>query len=251
MLLKKFMRCISVVIGGRRWTEDLAQILGRVTSALGVTGQVEAALYKLLVYDTGSFFLSHRDSEKAPGMFATLVVVLPSIYTGGELLIRHKGRTVRLDLRHDEPSEVAYAAFYADCRHEVLPVVSGYRLALVYNLLRVGDGPPPQPPDYAPQQHQATELLSAWGEGDPSPAAGPSKLIYPLPPGACLHPGGPRLRVPEGGRCRGRRRPDGGRAGRGLRPPSRPGQYRGKRLGRVCRGWALERPRVRDWGGGG
>jgi len=161
-----------VRIGGQRWTEDLAQILGRVTSALGVTGQVEAALYKLLVYDTGSFFLSHRDSEKAPGMFATLVVVLPSIYTGGELLIRHKGRTVRLDLRHDEPSEVAYAAFYADCRHEVLPVVSGYRLALVYNLLRVGDGPPPQPPDYAPQQHQATELLSAWGEGTPRPQTG-------------------------------------------------------------------------------
>lgn len=169
-----------VRIGGRRWDEDLAAILGRVTSALGVTGQVEAALYKLLVYDTGSFFLSHRDSEKAPGMFATLVVVLPSGHSGGELLIRHQGREVRLDLRHDEPSEVAYAAFYADCRHEVLPVVSGYRLALVYNLVRVGTGPLPLPPDYAPQQQRATELLRAWGQGDPSPASGPSKLIYPL-----------------------------------------------------------------------
>ncbi len=169
-----------VRIGGRRWTEDLAEILGRVTTALGVTGQVDAALYKLLVYDTGGFFVSHRDSEKAPGMFATLVVVLPSSYTGGELVIRHRNREVRLDLRHDEPSEVAYAAFYADCRHEVLPVVSGYRLALVYNLLRVGTGPLPQPPDYAPQQQRAAELLRAWGQGDPSPADGPSKLIYPL-----------------------------------------------------------------------
>ena len=167
-------------IGGRRWHEDLAAILARVTSALGVTGQVEAALYKLLVYDTGGFFLSHRDSEKTPGMFATLVVVLPSPHTGGELLIRHQGREVRLDLRHDEPSEVAYAAFYADCRHEVLPVVSGYRLALVYNLLRVGNGPPPRPPDYAPQQQRAIELLRAWAQGDPAPADGPSKLIYPL-----------------------------------------------------------------------
>ena len=40
----------------------------------------------------GQFFASHRDTEKAPGMFATLVVVvvLPSTSTGGELLVRHK-----------------------------------------------------------------------------------------------------------------------------------------------------------------
>jgi hypothetical protein len=31
-------------------------------------------------------------------MFATLVVVLPSPYAGGELIIRHKGREVRLDV---------------------------------------------------------------------------------------------------------------------------------------------------------
>lgn len=33
-----------------------------------------------------------------------------------------------------------YAAFYADCEHEVLPVTSGYRLTLVYNLVHAGEG---------------------------------------------------------------------------------------------------------------
>lgn len=42
---------------------------------------MQAELYKLLVYDTGSFVVGHRDSEKASGMFATLVVVLPSDYS--------------------------------------------------------------------------------------------------------------------------------------------------------------------------
>jgi hypothetical protein len=44
-----------------------------------------------------------------PGMFATLVLVLPSMSTGGELVVRHKGREVRLDLRCEDPSEVAFA----------------------------------------------------------------------------------------------------------------------------------------------
>ena len=81
-------------------------------------------------------------------MFATLVVVLPSISTGGELVVRHKGREVRLSLRCDDPSEAAFAAFYADCVHEVLPVTSGCRLALVYNVLHKGEGRRPSPPSY-------------------------------------------------------------------------------------------------------
>ena len=40
-----------------------------------------------------------------------------------------------------------FAAFYADCLHEVLPVTSGCRLTLVYDLLRKEKGPPPEPPD--------------------------------------------------------------------------------------------------------
>ena len=58
---------------------------------------VSAELYKLLVYDRGGFFLAHRDTEKADGMFGTLVVTLPSTYRGGALRIRHAGREVTVD----------------------------------------------------------------------------------------------------------------------------------------------------------
>ena len=47
------------------------------------------------------------------GMFATLVVVVPSFSAGGELVVRHKEREVRLDLRCEEPSDIAFAAFCA------------------------------------------------------------------------------------------------------------------------------------------
>ena len=54
---------------------------------------VDLELYKLVYYEKDGHFLSHRDTEKAPGMFATLVVQLPAGHYGGALVIRHKGET--------------------------------------------------------------------------------------------------------------------------------------------------------------
>jgi predicted 2-oxoglutarate/Fe(II)-dependent dioxygenase YbiX len=166
---------------GASWERTLQSIVERATEGLGVTTAVTAQLYKLLVYDEGSFFVEHRDTEKAAGMFATLVVALPSIHTGGELVVRHKGREVRLELHGPDPSMAAFAAFYADCVHEVLPVTSGCRLVLVYNLVREGRGRLPQPPDYEAETQRIAALLAAWGAGEwESDDEAPAKLVYPL-----------------------------------------------------------------------
>jgi len=63
-----------VQIGGQHWEGTLADIVAQATAGLGVSGPVVADLYKLLVYDTGSFFVNHRDTEKVAGMFATLII---------------------------------------------------------------------------------------------------------------------------------------------------------------------------------
>jgi len=171
----------QVRIRGSGWARTLDAIVARAAEGLGVTGKVAAEFYKLLVYDEGSFFVSHRDSEKIPGMFATLIIELPSIHTGGELIIRHAGREVRIDSRPNEPSEAAFAAFYADCVHEVLPVTSGCRLTLVYNLSREGRGAQPQPPSYTAEQARLTALLQCWSEQKRrTEDASPEKLIYLL-----------------------------------------------------------------------
>ena len=151
-----------VHIEGRHWARTLQDIVARAAEGLGIKDPVTAEFYKLLVYDKGSFFVGHRDTEKSPGMFATLVIVLPSESAGGELLVRHKDREVRLPLRCDDPSDAAFAAFYADCVHEVLPVTTGCRLTLVYNLLRHGRGRLPRPPDYVPQQQRLIDRLQEW-----------------------------------------------------------------------------------------
>jgi hypothetical protein len=85
----------SVKIASKHWPQTIQSILGRVAEGLGAEGPIEAELYKLLVYDEGSFFVGHRDTEKSSGMFATLVIVLPSVCSGGELVVRHAGARQR------------------------------------------------------------------------------------------------------------------------------------------------------------
>ncbi len=170
-----------VRLSGRHWARTLDRIVARVANGLGISDPVTAEFHKLLLYGPGGFFVGHRDTEKAAGMFATLVVVLPSSFEGGDLLVRHRGREARLALRCDDPAEAAFAAFYADCVHEALPVTSGHRLTLAYNLVRAGKGRLPKPPDYEDQQAKLAALLQRWRIGMTRPdTAGPEKLVYLL-----------------------------------------------------------------------
>jgi hypothetical protein len=65
----------------------LKDILATVKEELGLPNAAEltADLHSLLVYETNQHFLAHQDSEKDDSMVGTLVVTLPSSYTGGEL----------------------------------------------------------------------------------------------------------------------------------------------------------------------
>ena len=69
----------------------LKDILATVKEELGFPNAagLTADLHSLLVYEPGQFFLPHQDSEKSDEMVGTLVVTLPSSYTGGELMVEH------------------------------------------------------------------------------------------------------------------------------------------------------------------
>jgi hypothetical protein len=74
---------------GPDWAAQVQRITnGEIKRGLGVPENVKVMpqLYKLLLYEAGSFFTPHRDSEKEDGMFGTLAIVLPSSHSGGGLL---------------------------------------------------------------------------------------------------------------------------------------------------------------------
>ncbi|MGH7120783.1 MAG: 2OG-Fe(II) oxygenase [Acetobacteraceae bacterium] len=166
----------KIRIGGRSWEQTLAELVAEAARGLGVAEPVEADFYKLLIYDAGSFFLDHRDTEKLPGMFATLVIVLPSAHSGGELVVRHLGREVVLDLHPEAPSEVGFAAFYADCVHEIRPIKTGFRVTLVYNLRFPNRKRLLKAPDNRAAEAQAAGLLRKWADA----ADAPDKLVLPM-----------------------------------------------------------------------
>ena len=70
--------------------QALKSALCAVSHDLGITAteyDIEASLYKLLLYEEGCFFARHRDNERLDGMFGTLVLELPSEYEGAELSV--------------------------------------------------------------------------------------------------------------------------------------------------------------------
>jgi hypothetical protein len=102
-------------------------VLREVADALG-TGPLEARLHALLVYGPGQFFKPHQDTEKHDGMVGTLVLAWPSAHIGGPLRVRHgSGEFAFSSQQLGHSSELRWCAFYADCRHEVLPVEEGWR----------------------------------------------------------------------------------------------------------------------------
>lgn len=127
-----------VNIDKRRWNQTLWPTLDQVRRDLGLPDgcRLKAELHSMLVYEPGQFFAPHQDSEKADEMVGTLVVILPSNATGGDLVIEHQGQSVTY---RPSRSSLTFVAFYADTRHEIRPAKSGYRVALTYNLLLSGE----------------------------------------------------------------------------------------------------------------
>ena len=134
-----------VRIDKRQWNRTLTPVLDGLREDLGLRAgsRLTAELHSLLVYSPGQFFLPHQDSEKSDEMVGTLTVTLPGTSRGGALIVRHGEYQVSY---RSSGTLLSFVAFYADCRHEVQPVTSGYRVVLTYNLLLSGSGPPAPSP---------------------------------------------------------------------------------------------------------
>ena len=170
-----------VTLDGPTWEATLGAVLDNVRDELGLppTTKLRAELHAMLVYGKGQFFLPHQDSEKDDAMVGTLVVSLPSAHTGGELVVEHGGESVTY---RTSKEEMSFVAFYADCRHQVKPVKSGYRVTLTLNLLAdsetdaQGAGPVADLA-HCLTGHFTTPAMRRYGRTNLDP---PNRLVYLL-----------------------------------------------------------------------
>lgn len=80
-------------------------------------------------------FKAHVDTPRSSLQIGSLVVCLPTKHEGGELAVRHAGRSHTFDWgSKSEKPLIQWAAFYSDCEHEVFEVRSGHRVTMTYNL---------------------------------------------------------------------------------------------------------------------
>lgn len=173
----------QLTLDGPGWTASMNTALAHFRDELGLppTTRLRAEPHSMLVYGKGQFFLPHQDSEKDDAMVGTLVVSLPSVHTGGELVVDHSGESATYRASREE---LTFVAFYADCRHQVTPVRSGYRVTLTFNLLAATDtdtaAAEPDPagePARCLTEHFTTPATPRYGGRDLGP---PNRLVFLL-----------------------------------------------------------------------
>jgi predicted secreted protein len=76
--------------------------------------------------------MHNHSTPRGETHIGTLLLSLPSTYTGGALVVRQNGSEVFFDWSHSISLEWAF--LYSDCEHEVLPVTSGHRITIQYNV---------------------------------------------------------------------------------------------------------------------
>ncbi|EAU82072.2 hypothetical protein CC1G_09674 [Coprinopsis cinerea okayama7 len=167
----------KVTFSNPKWTTWLeATVFKTVWDSLGVapyTTRPRCELYKLLVYEKGSH------TQKADGMFATVIVVLPSAFEGGEVILSHSGATETVDITANSAMETSILAWYTDVMHEVRPITSGYRLALSYNLIHTSPNVPrPVLPDMSDAAKRLQAVLRGWKEEKYPQSAMPSPPFF-------------------------------------------------------------------------
>jgi hypothetical protein len=177
-----------VKIAARKWKPALAKCLRTIQTNLGFPdeAQLEAVFDKLLLYEEGQFFKPHQDSEKGDEMVGTLVVVLPSEYSGGAVAVEHRGEKKVFRRTESQGRELSLLAFYADCHHAVSPIKSGVRVALTYQL-RLGRRSRAVRPKIRGdlldrltmglREHFAVPIVKHYSQSEPVP---PERLVYLL-----------------------------------------------------------------------
>jgi hypothetical protein len=91
--------------------------------------------YKLVIYEKGCFFSSHKDTIRGPKHIGTVSCILDSNYEGGEFTVQHGDKT------HSVSGKNKWIAIYGDIYHEVTKVTYGTRISFLFDI-------------YLPEEHE-------------------------------------------------------------------------------------------------
>ncbi|KAK1978162.1 2OG-Fe(II) oxygenase [Colletotrichum cereale] len=156
------------------WSAFLVRVGAESARGLGLM-KIGLKPHKLLLYEKGSFFKRHKDTEKERGMVGTLVVCLPSEHAGGDVHVRFGSKERSYSTGPTSRFDLTALAWYSDVSHEVKELEAGYRLALTYNIVQ-NDSKKQSAGFLGQQAQQIKKFLVEWRAMFPNK----EKLIHPL-----------------------------------------------------------------------
>lgn len=167
--------------------DALDTILFDIKASLDLQTDIVAEPYSLNVYQKGGKFLKHKDTPRGDDMFGTLVICLPTWFTGGKMSTS-MGREVKSFFEGEappNPNVIQWCAFFADVDHEIDTVKEGIRITAAYLLRRKDKAhASSMMPRTLQGQEQADRIKDCFVEGlrDDDFFAGGGSIGFP-----CLH----------------------------------------------------------------
>ncbi|KAJ3341646.1 hypothetical protein HDU91_000643 [Kappamyces sp. JEL0680] len=116
-------------------TFEVNKLQNHIKQALGLS-DITIDRYRLNIYQAGSFFKSHQDTPKLNNHVGSVVVCLPSQFTGGKLHIEHNGDSHEFDWSEKSDTLIQWVAFFGDCPHSIDKVTSGTRITITYDIFQ-------------------------------------------------------------------------------------------------------------------
>ena len=143
------------------FVDKLEEIITDAKNGLGCNNaNVKTELFKMMLLEEGSMFEPLQDCKTFNDIqptFANLIIQLPSMFEGCNQKIQYESDDLDVKFGSERsPYEIIYTAYCTDCEHEVTPLLSGYRLVLVYNLVWCG---PSVSPSLAGNYKNKEELI--------------------------------------------------------------------------------------------
>ena len=113
-----------VTLGGAPWERLRDAMLRTIATDMGLDdASPRLDPLKLLLYRTGGHFTMHADTEKTPGMVASLTLIMPGAYEGGTLVLEHAGERLGVGAGGAPPVALGRVV----CRLPALPRAGGER----------------------------------------------------------------------------------------------------------------------------
>ena len=152
-----------LVFDNHEWEQAITRLVNeQVRTGLGLVDHpIRADINSLLICGTGGHRVRHPAVQTRRNVFGKLIVSLPSTHEGGTLVVSHNGKQNQFCTATNHPSKFRWCAFFSCVEQELLPVETGYRVVLVYDLVHTGTGRAPKPP---PVLSRGARALKKWAK---------------------------------------------------------------------------------------